>query len=65
MSHTEHLEGLLCTINDRRGGEWYISSVKDSCYLCPETFVDELGVGAILRLFFILQRERRGDEGIA
>ena len=33
MPQTEHLEGLLCTINDRRGGEWYISSVKDPCDL--------------------------------
>ena len=57
MSHTEHLEGLLCTINDCRGGEWYISSVKDSCYLCPETFVDELGVGRILWLLTILYGE--------
>ena len=57
MSHTEHLEGLLCTINDRRGGEWYISSVKDSCYLCPETFVDELGVGRILGLLTVLYGE--------
>ena len=57
MSHTEHLEGLLCTINDRRGGEWYISSVKDSCYLCSEALVDELGVGRILGLLTILYEE--------
>ena len=29
MSVAQNLEWLLCTINDRRGGKWYIPSIED------------------------------------
>ena len=62
MAIAEHLEGLLCAVDDRRRSQRNVASIEDGVDGIPVALVDELGIGAILGLVLILYGERRGDQ---